>query len=206
MIVTRIESCQAFLRLEGEWQELQKESGTLPFTSFEWNAAWWRHLARHKLGVTDRLFVHTARSDSGELLGVAPLMLTYMPSRGPIRVRCLQFLGADPNITEVRGVLCRPEHELEVYRSLSAHLFEHSDQWDFLIWDGLRADSDVTRVLAQQAKLDITKEIPVFLLKLAPTWEEFKSTRSRNVKESLRKCANSLKRANLVPVFKVVTG
>jgi CelD/BcsL family acetyltransferase involved in cellulose biosynthesis len=177
----------------------------MPFTSFEWNAVWWRHLARHRFGVSDRLNVHTVRSDTGRLLGVAPLMLTSMPARGPLRARCLQFFGADPNITELRGLLCRPEDEHEVYRELSAYLFERSDEWDFLVWDGLRADSGVSDVLGRQAKLDVLREIPISLLQLKPTWEEFKSTRSRNIKESLRKCANSLKRANLVPTSRVIS-
>jgi CelD/BcsL family acetyltransferase involved in cellulose biosynthesis len=39
-----------------------------------------------------------------------------------------------------------------------------------------------------------TKETPDFVLTMAPTWDEFKGKLSRNIKESLRKCYNSLKR------------
>ena len=39
-----------------------------------------------------------------------------------------------------------------------------------------------------------TKGDADFVLTLAPTWEEFKGKLSRNIKESLRKCYNSLKR------------
>ena len=206
MIVGVIDTVEGLLHLESEWRALCQAVGTLPFMSWEWSASWWKHLARRGLAVKDRLYLRTVRDDAGQLVAVAPLMLTEMPSRGPIRFRCLQFFGTDPNITELRGVLCRPEVELEAYRALLDHLFERASEWDWIVWDGVAPDGEVARLIQGYAPLRVAREISNFLLELPATWEQFKSTRSRNIKESLRKCANSLKRDGLVPVSRVAEG
>ncbi len=206
MIIGIVDTAEGLQRLESDWRRLCEEAGTLPFMSWEWSLSWWTHLSRQGLAVKDRLYVRTVSDDSGQLVAVAPLMLTEMPSRGPVRFRCLQFFGADPNITELRGVLCRPGRAIEVYRALLDHLFEHGNEWDWIVWDGVRSDSDVARLIERYAPLRVTREIANFFLELPGTWEQFKSTRSRNIKESLRKCANSLKRDGLVPVSRVVEG
>src|SRR3954463_6274525 len=76
VIVSKVDSVAALQGLESEWQNLQDRVGVVPFTSFTWAAPWWKHLARRRLGVSDQLYVHTFREPSGELVGVAPLMLT----------------------------------------------------------------------------------------------------------------------------------
>jgi CelD/BcsL family acetyltransferase involved in cellulose biosynthesis len=204
LIVETVDTPEGLLRLESDWRRLCETAGTLPFMSWEWSVSWWTHLARRGLGVKDRLYVRTITDDSGQLVGVAPLMLTEMPSLGPVRFRCLQFFGADPNITELRGVLCRPDVKIEVYRALLDHLFERGNEWDWIVWDGLSPDSEVAGLIEGYAPLRVAREISNFLLDLPATWEQFKSTRSRNIKESLRKCANSLKRDGLIPVNRVI--
>jgi CelD/BcsL family acetyltransferase involved in cellulose biosynthesis len=203
LIVESIDSLDGLRRLESKLRRLCETAGDLPFLSWEWNVSWWMHLSRQGLRVKDRLYVRTVSDHSGELVAVAPLMLTEMPSRGPLRFRCLQFFGADPNITELRGVLCRPDMKLPAYRALLEHLFERSGDWDWIVWDGIPLHSDVDRLMKDYAPVRVAREISNFILQLPATWEQFKSTRSRNVKESLRKCANSLKRDGLVAVSRV---
>jgi CelD/BcsL family acetyltransferase involved in cellulose biosynthesis len=50
----------------------------------------------------------------------------------------------------------------------------------------------------------VNKETSAFVLPLAPTWEEFHRGLGRNIKESLRKCYNSLKRDGLSWRFSVI--
>jgi CelD/BcsL family acetyltransferase involved in cellulose biosynthesis len=206
LIVGVVDTVEGLLRLESEWRCLSESVGTLPFTSWEWSVAWWEWLARHGLGVKDHLYVRTVRDEAGQLVAVAPLMLTEMPSRGPIRFRCLQFFGADPNITELRGVLYRPELQIDVYQALLEHLFARSSEWDWIAWAGIPPDGEVARLIERYRPIRVERQISNFLLELPTTWDQFKSTRSRNIKESLRKCANSLKRDGLVPVSRVVEG
>jgi CelD/BcsL family acetyltransferase involved in cellulose biosynthesis len=203
MIVEVIERLDALLALENDWRALQRKCGKVPFTSFEWNVAWWNQLARRRLLVEDHLAVRTVRNGAGELVAVAPLMLSELPARGPLRFRVLQFFGADPNITELRGVLCHPDVERESYDCLLEHLVERSAEWDFVLWGGIPEGSVADR-LAAYGKPVWLANIPYFVLDLPATWEAFLAGRPRNIKESLRKCRNSLKNANLQASFQVV--
>ena len=51
----------------------------------------------------DEFFCHVVRSDAGHLVAIAPLMRTSVPGIGPPVLRMLQFFGADPALTEIRG-------------------------------------------------------------------------------------------------------
>jgi len=48
------------------------------------------------------------------------------------------------------------------------------------------------------------QEIDGYHLDLPSTWEELRASRSRNIKESIRRCYNSLKRNGLTPELRVV--
>jgi CelD/BcsL family acetyltransferase involved in cellulose biosynthesis len=204
LFVDAIESLQGLQKLEAEWRQLQHLAGTVPFTSWEWNVTWWRHLSRHSLVTSDRLFVRAIRTRSGQLVGVAPLMVSEYPARGP-RLRCLRYFGADPNITEIHGPLIIPEYEIAVYDALLRNIFACQDKWDVFLADGIRADGAFVPLLHLHGVPHWLEDVPSFVLQLPATWEEFRSTRRRNVKESLRKCSNSLKRSGLVPVHRVAT-
>jgi CelD/BcsL family acetyltransferase involved in cellulose biosynthesis len=195
LTVEKIETLEALLGLEREWRALEAASHSgLPFLTFDWCVAWWNHLHEAKLGIRDALFVRALRS-SGELVAVAPLMITRRPAVGPFCIRHLQFFGADPNITEVSGVLSLPDRRSEAHRTLLAHLREVSGDWDTFTLSGVPRDGELSDFVASAfPNTEWTKETPDFVLTLAPTWEEFKGKLSRNIKESLRKCYNSLKR------------
>jgi CelD/BcsL family acetyltransferase involved in cellulose biosynthesis len=122
-------------------------------------------------------------------------MITRRPAVGPLCIRNLQFFGADPNITEVRGVLASSANQVDVHRVLLAHLREVSGEWDTFTLSGVPKEGDLSGIVTGAfPNAEWTKETPDFVLTLAPTWEEFKGKLSRNIKESLRKCYNSLKR------------
>ena len=198
LTVETLTSADAFDSLAPAWRELEARAHlTLPFQTFAWNHAWWRHFAARHAWVRDELRLITVRDASGQLVAVAPMMLTRRPGVGPLSVRHLGFFGADPNITEVRGPLIDPAHEAEVTTAIGEHMAGLSRRHDRITWCGVRpgspADERLTAVGAR-----VTREIPCFLLPLPATWEELRSSRPRNLKESLRKCYNSLKRDNHV--------
>ena len=196
LTVEKIETLEALLALEREWRHLEGESRSgLPFLTFDWCVGWWKHLREDKLGIRDSLFVRALRSPTGALQAVAPLMITRRPAVGPFCIRHLQFFGADPNITEVRGVLAPLDRQLEAHRVLIAHLREVSSDWDTFTLSGVPKEGELSELVAGAfTHSEWTKETPDFVLTLAPTWDEFKGKLSRNIKESLRKCYNSLKR------------
>jgi CelD/BcsL family acetyltransferase involved in cellulose biosynthesis len=180
--------------LAPQWHALELASGTnLPFQTWEWTTSWWKYLREDGAAVRDLLRVYVIRRPSGDVIGIVPFMLTERPSFGPVRLRILQFIGADPNITELRSVLCRPEHGQECYAAIQAHLASTSREWDWIEWDTCEAGSFN---LGGSPLLDVQSK-SAYVLELAPTWPQLKQGLRRNIKESLRKCYNSLKRDGL---------
>jgi CelD/BcsL family acetyltransferase involved in cellulose biosynthesis len=202
--VERIISVMALESLRPEWEGLDADlSPRLPFRSPLWNTFWCEHLREHRALVRDSLCVHAVRDAGGKLIAVAPMVVTHRPSMGPFQVRVLQFLGLDPNITELRGLVCRPEDDGAVFDALYRHFVSRDGDWDWLRWGGVRQGGAIEQGLSAAGALKQT-EIPVLTLPLPSTWDEFKGKLSRNIKESLRKCYNSLKRDGHEFVFRAV--
>jgi hypothetical protein len=167
-----------------------------------WNLLWWRHFREDHLWVRDELFVLAVRDEHGRLIALAPLMRSLRPARGPLRIREIRFFGADPNITELRGPVCRPEHRTDAMRALHAYLMEHAGEWDSLRWCGSPAGESV-------AELGVPPQpyytLSDYYLRLPGSWPELKAGLSRNMKEALRKCYNSLKRGGHLYTFRTVS-
>src|SRR5882757_5017675 len=108
------EHAEALQSIEREWRALEPRLAPVPFFCFDWIDAWWRHLRADRLTIHDRLSLRVCRDQNSDLVGVAPLMLTIRPSIGPALMRQLQPLGADANITEIRGVVAPPAAEPDV--------------------------------------------------------------------------------------------
>jgi CelD/BcsL family acetyltransferase involved in cellulose biosynthesis len=190
--------------LAAEWSELARSSDVgVPFLTAPWVQSWWRYVREEAAAVRDRLAVRVVRDSGGSLVGVAPMMVTERPATGPFRVRCLQFIGADPNWTELRGVLCAPAMEGAVTRALLEDLERDAEEWDWVQWSGVRAGGDAERLIAGIGTLD--DEVPSYVLDLPSTWDALRAEMGRNLKESIRKCYNSLKRDGRSFSFDVVT-
>jgi CelD/BcsL family acetyltransferase involved in cellulose biosynthesis len=203
LVVEEHVSADAFNALENEWRKLETSSG-VPFASFDWARTWWEHLRGEKLGVRDSLSLRTVRTAEGQLVAIAPMVVSRRPSVGPICVRQLQFIGADPNITELRGLIARPEWQALGYRALVDHALRNTACWDTLQLLGVPTELDLGTV-AESPDFEWSGETSEFQLALPDSWETFRSGLPRNIKESLRKCYNSLKRAGLSFRFDVVT-
>lgn len=204
--VERLDEPAQLRALAGECATLVSlTSPRLPFATVEWLLGWWQHFHERRPLVRDRFFVHVLRDERGTLVGLAPLMLTERPAVGPLRVRSITFFGADRNITELRGLICAPQHEADVTRALLAHLGQHCQAWDWFTWDGVRQASEAHRALSGARDFTWFRETSDHVLVLPTSWQEFRSTRSRNLKEALRKCYNSLGREQHSFDFRVVS-
>jgi CelD/BcsL family acetyltransferase involved in cellulose biosynthesis len=192
--IQSIATLEEFLALAPQWRALVLASGTtLPFQTWEWSSSWWSYLREDGPGVRDLLRVCVVRNATGKVIGIAPLMLTERPSFGPLRLRILQFIGADPNITELKSLICHPDEARKCYAAIQAYLGNTSAEWDWMDWDGCAAS--LLRTVGQPLR-DVRSDA-AYVLTLAPTWHELKQGFKRNIKESLRKCYNSLKRDGL---------
>jgi CelD/BcsL family acetyltransferase involved in cellulose biosynthesis len=193
LVVRSLRDIADLHRLVPQWEELERGLPLkLPFSSPLWLLTWWRHYAQTRPLLSDALYGYAFFNGGGELLGLAPLMVTHRPGRGPLRLRQLQLLGADPNVTELSQVLAHPEHEEMVWQALQETL-ANDGGWDFARW-WVTAGSGAERALRGRQSVEWDLDKPAFLLEPGSTWEAFKSSRPRNVKESLRKCYNSLSR------------
>lgn len=183
-----------FDRLTPEWERLDASlSPRTPFSAPLWCRTWWRHFRRTRLAARDEMRVLAVR-DTGTLVAVAPMMLTLRPAIGPIRTRELQFFGADPYVTEIRGPVCRPENAEAALAALAAHLKSEASDWDWVQWRGLRKAQPEADFAHRAIALTGYSELQNHFLPLPESWEAFRASLSRNIKESLRKCYNSLAR------------
>lgn len=181
--------------LGAEWRALfDRIPDALPFASHEWAVAWWTHLRRTGRPARDALRVFVVRTLAGEALAFAPFLRTEYRVLGVPVIRILQPIGADRYLTEIRGMLVAAEHEPWAVAALAAHLRDHPQRIDSIRWGGLRRNGSAFAMLAGQPDAIVDWEMSTFPLPLADTWDEFRRTRPRNLKESLRKCYNSLAR------------
>lgn len=205
MIVTRLHRIEELEKILPEWEELDREvTPRTPFTSPLWNLLWWRHFSAERATVRDEFYAHVVRDENGKLIAVAPFMLTHRPGKGITGSRALQFFGADPNLTEIRGLVARPQDQIAATDALNTHFLKEKGRWDWIHWGSVRAET-LAKLLAGSRSLKYSRTVPDYCLPLAPTWDEFKSRLPRNIKESLRKCYNSLKRDGHVAELRVVT-
>ena len=195
LVVEEVSTPEALAALKDDWRALAAAHGEgLPFRTWEWNDAWWRWFGEHRAAVRDALFVRAFRTTRGQLVGVAPLTLVSRPGVGLALLRGLEFFGADPYVTELRGALVDPAWEGDVYTALGEHL-DASRAWDWIRWQGLKEHGTAARLVRDGYHVALDGETPAYRLKLEGTWDSFRASRPRNLKESLRKCYNSLKKA-----------
>jgi CelD/BcsL family acetyltransferase involved in cellulose biosynthesis len=195
-------SYDALKALAPQWDALDRAQPLkLPFTSPTWLLPWWKHFAQSRALLRDGLRAYAFR-DGSTLVGLATLVITHRP-RGPLAMRQLQPLGADPNVTELNPVLALPGHDEAVHEALQDAL-SRDGGWDFARW-WVQSGSGAEAVLKRAPDVEWRGEKPVFLLEPGPSWEAFKSSRPRNIKESLRKCYNSLTRDGHAFTFHVRT-
>ena len=188
-----------------EWERLETQlSPRTPFTSPLWVKLWWRHLRQAKPSIRQEFFVHTVRDATGELLAIAPLIITYRPGFGPLRLRILQFFGgADGSITEHRCMICREQDEARATGALVSYLYDRKEKWDLFVWTGIRHNEIAQDHL--ENRLHVYKTTPYYLVPLPKSWEEFRSGLSPNMKEAMRKCYRHLARDGHTFTFRVVT-
>jgi CelD/BcsL family acetyltransferase involved in cellulose biosynthesis len=190
----RVEEVTDLESLAEEWRPLAAAHGDgLPFRTWEWASAWQARFLEQGRFVHDRPSVMAFRSPAGALIAVAPLLLTHRPRGGPL-LRILDFHGTDPNLTEVRGALCDPAWEQAVTGALVGRLMARHREWDWLHLRGLRVGSPAHGAVVALPGVLWERETPAYVVRLPSSWEELKARVSRNLKESLRRGYNSLRR------------
>ena len=205
--VDRITTEAGLAALAPEWERLA--AGLIPWTPFAtptWNLTHWRHFRRRSVALRDQLHAYAIRATGdGRLVAVAPMLLTLRPGIGPAALRALVFFGADPNVTEIRGLVCQPEDEAAATAALIERLQQERGAWDWLHWGTLRRDGAAHQDVMARMTPVTDRTIPVFYIELPDSFDALRARLSRNTKEALRKCYNSLKKAGHDFSFHIVT-
>lgn len=192
-----ITTLHEFSSLAEEWRALEKRvPGLLPFQCFDWNYHWWQCFADASPLHRDHLSV-SCLYEHGRLVAVMPLTHRYVGIHGQYLFRYVRPFGADPNLTELRLPLALPEFQhsmLQCWSELAQH--ETLGISEFLV---IQEHHLAEQFFARQNHLHVLEQrsIPNFILPLASDWETMRSGLKRNIKESLRRCYNSLKRDGL---------
>lgn len=192
--------------LEAGWRALElRVPGLLPFQTYDWNVCWWRHFARNTVWIKDNLLI-AAVFDQETLVAVMPLVNTQLGNSHYHLYRDIRPFGADPNITELRVPLVAPG-----YTGALAIIWDQlaeRETFGLAEFQMVLPGEQAVSTLAHTPHLHVLSQriIPNFIVELGEDWEQFRSGLKRNIKESLRRCYNSLKRDELSHRLEVLRG
>ena len=182
--------------LVAEWDRIDRAtSPRTPFTSAAWIVPWWKHFRRRQMRFRDEFFCHVVRSYDGRLVAIAPLMRSFAPGVGLPVMRVVQFFGADPAITEIRGVICRPEDHARVVEALVGHFLVRRHEWDVFRWSGLVNAAGFYK--APGAPFKPRCALPDYVIDLHGSFDDLRQTVSSNMRKNLRKAYEALERDGL---------
>lgn len=200
--IETIETYDALAALAPEWQALfDRMSLRTPSKSPLWQLTWWRRFGvRRSLAGRHDMRALAVRDENRALVALAPMMLTSRPGYGPALVREMQFFGADPYVTQLRGPVCERERLPEIGRAIAAHLQKRKDH-DFVQWRGLAPGAGAQSGGLRQAHLEEVDSV----LPMRENWDAFHAALPKKTRKHLRKSRNDLAAAGIEIEFRVAT-
>ena len=125
--VRRLSTVAEFDEFAGAWNLL---AGDVPFRSYEWIEAWWRHYEQPGM----EPFVLVVLDEDGEVAGLAP----WYRKQGALFGRTLGFLGSGEVCSEYLTLLAQPEQAERVTRQIADWLAgEGRSEWDAIELEGI---------------------------------------------------------------------
>jgi CelD/BcsL family acetyltransferase involved in cellulose biosynthesis len=193
--VERVCSEEGLFESKRDWERLSAQSSVQnPFLSWEWMAAWWRHLGRGKLHL---LFVRSG----GELIGLAPLYQKEI-RLGGFSFRALSFLGDEAVGSDHLDLLSRSGSEEEVADAIAQAWLQEGRAWDFVSLRHVAEDSPhvarLLRLSEQGWRIQRLEGELCPFLSLAPTWEAFLNRLSASMRYTVRRKIRNLEKEHRV--------
>ena len=161
----------------GDWRRLAEATGS-PFATWEWAAAWWRHL-----GAGREPLVHALRPGDAT---VAILPLCIAPERG---LRVMRFVGDGP-ADQLRPV-CAPEDAPAAASALRDLLGAEAHRWDMFTGAQMPAEEGWSRLLGGRVRE--RESSPVVDLD-GEGFDAFLAGRSKNFRDQVRRRERKLGR------------
>ncbi len=193
-------TAEEFSALQGDYEQILTSSGNkLPFALHAWHEVWCQHFLESRLQFQTQRRFYVLRDSHQRCVGIVPLILTRR-SIGPIKITSLDFVGADPGLTEIRGAVILPGFESQaasvIHRELSA-----LRSVDWVRWSNIGGEFGAA--LAKESDLTWEKPVLDYILDLPPTWDLLREKLKRNIRESIRHSYNALKREGITFEFRV---
>jgi CelD/BcsL family acetyltransferase involved in cellulose biosynthesis len=190
MLVQRISSCADLEQLGDYWNCLSRG---VPFRSWQWLYAWWRHY-----GDDCEPFILSVRDAAGRLVGLAPFRLNSSAARG----RVVRFLGSGEVCSDYLTVLSTQEHEDAVAAAVAQWLIcasagracdgSEDNRWDLLELTGVDAEDRAVPKLAKHLEaggcpLHLRAGPSCWRIDLPETWEEYLGALSKSHRHQVRR-------------------
>lgn len=172
-----------FDELQPEWNDLLQRSITnRVFSTWEWQSTWWE-------AYQDRgdLWVITARSEGGELLGIAPWFIDRHPTLG----RIVRSIGC-VDVTDYLDVIVDKDCIDPVLDSFAGYLAQHRDLYDAVDLCNISEDSPTyarfPTILSRQGfQVEVKQQEVCPIIKLPGDWESYLQTLDKKQRHELRR-------------------
>lgn len=173
----------------------------LPFALHEWHVAWCDSFLRTTGRIRTQQMIFVVRNRERQCVAIIPMILT-LGAIGPLKIRTLSLIGADPAMTEIRTSLILPGFEAQV-AWVALREVATMGNLDWIYWGGICGK--FSAALAVGAELSWREPLVDYVLDLPRSWEALRAGLKRNIRESIRHSYNSLKREGIGFEFRVVT-
>jgi CelD/BcsL family acetyltransferase involved in cellulose biosynthesis len=166
-----------------------------PFLSATWVIGWYKHY----VDAPDRQLLFVRHRVTQQLLGVAPLYSQKVALAGlPIAKRLLPVgSGTSEPVLELTGVLTDAGHVRDVMRALTAATLRSDAHWceaSFAPAQGWFEPEWVFETGNAVSFYEQRRARACVILHLTDSWEQTRANLKRNVKESIRRSQNRLKK------------
>ncbi len=144
---------KGFENIKEEWERLLAETAVDPlFLSWDWQHTWWQTWGERLDG---ELLLLTARLESGELVGIAPLYVSTEKLKKIININRVQFIGNNWRgvgtvRTEYLDFIVKPDFHADVVSAFVKYVHSQVRHSEFVICD-LDDESPTAQLLTKES-------------------------------------------------------
>lgn len=182
-----------FYELRSEWNQLLFESSANSyFLTHEWLFIWMKHF---ETNTTPYILIVTD-SDSGELLGAAPLVIESTKNIFGIPIKRLSFMGNGFLQIDHLDFIVKKGFEGEIPTAFANYIKQHKSNWDMVFLDGLVTSSMALNSLLEYPGISrlLTYTEPCPYLPLPDSWEVLRQQLGKNMRYNLGRYKRKLEK------------
>ena len=192
--------------LAAEWDALVENSPSRSiFMTWDYVSTWWHTCRDHQ-----KLRILVARDNTGEICGIAPLMIGTGDTFARRAVRHLSLIGAARNpISQLMDLIVCADNRREVAQAFSRYiLHDLSGEWDILHLPFIEQTSVLmTEVLPFLCELGCALSLeaydPAPFVRLEGSWDDYLASRSPKWRQNLRRTRGRLQKEHNVEILQV---